>query len=271
LLHEVCAELHALLRVLTPGEWHLPTASSRRQVRDIVSHLLDGSLRRLSMQRDGYTPTPRPGEAQPIEPLLHYLNRLNAEWEQATRRLSPPVLIQLLELADRQFADFMNSLDPFGPAIFAVAWAGEESSLHWFDVARDYTEKWHHAQQIFEVTGRPSTITPRRLYHPCLETFLRALPFTFRDVDAAEGTTVAVEVAGDAGGIWQIVRRDKAWELVESSSPPSTVVVIPQADAWKVFTKRQLPAEVLATFPGIDIRGDERLGRHVLEMISVMA
>jgi hypothetical protein len=39
---------------LTPDEWHLQTVSSQRTVKDIASHLLDESLRRLSMQRNNY-------------------------------------------------------------------------------------------------------------------------------------------------------------------------------------------------------------------------
>lgn len=271
LLSEVCNELHALLRTLTPEDWHRLTVSSRRQVRDIASHLLDGSLRRLSMQRDRYTPTPRPGETQAPEPILDFLNRLNADWEQATRRLSPTVLIALLELADRQFAEFMSSLDPYGPAIFPVAWAGEGASLNWFDVARDYTEKWHHTQQIFDAVGRDSTIMNRRLYYPCLETFLRALPFTFRDVTAPEGAAVTVKITGEAGGLWRIAQQGAAWSFAEDSGPSSTVVTIPQADAWKMFTKRRSAAETLAAFPKIQVQGDQQLGRTVLEMVSVMA
>lgn len=272
LLYEICEKLHALLRSLSVEEWHRPTVSSQRLVRDIVSHLLDGSLRRLSMQRDGYAAPPRSGEANPQQPLLDYLNRLNAEWEQATRRLSPVVLTELLEGADRQFAEFMNALDPFAPAIFPVAWAGEEASQNWFDVARDYTEKWHHTQQIFDAVDRPSTIMARRLYHPCLDIFMRALPFAFREVDAVEGAAVVVEVIGDAGGTWQIIRYGDAWHLAEPSGPTcSAKVLIPPADAWKLFTKRRTPEAALAQFPYIQIEGDQRLGRHVLSMVSVMA
>jgi hypothetical protein len=189
--------------------------------------------------------------------------------------LSPNVLIELLEAADRQFAEFMNSLDPQGEAIFPVAWAGEESSRNWFDVARDYTEKWHHTQQIFDAVERPSTIMTARLYHPCLQVFMRALPFTFRDVDAADGTSVAVDVTGEAGGVWQLVHRGGAWEWHEQPRPgeltDATRVVLPEQDAWKVLTKRRSYEAVLKQFPEITIDGDQQLGHRVLEMVSVMA
>src|ERR1700754_3872238 len=96
LFPEVSRRLVGLLRSLSPGEWHLPTVSSRRSVKDIASHLLDGSLRRLSMQRDGYRPDAR-GGPRAGEPLVAFLNRLNDEWEAGTRRLSPKVLADLIE------------------------------------------------------------------------------------------------------------------------------------------------------------------------------
>jgi hypothetical protein len=35
-----------------------------------------------------------------------------------------------------------------------VAWAGEAESKNWFHVARDYSEKWHHQQQIREAVSQ---------------------------------------------------------------------------------------------------------------------
>ena len=54
LFREINGHLLALLRSLAPEDWHRPTGSSQRNVKDIASHLLDGSLRWLSVQRDGY-------------------------------------------------------------------------------------------------------------------------------------------------------------------------------------------------------------------------
>jgi hypothetical protein len=39
-------------------------------------------------------------------------------------------------MACEQSADFHESLDPFAPAAFNVSWAGEETSLNRFDIAR---------------------------------------------------------------------------------------------------------------------------------------
>src|SRR3954453_9606008 len=94
---ELDGHLLELLRSLTPEDWHRPTVCSAWSVKDIASHLLDGDLRRLSIQRDGYIPPDAPPGFDSYEALVAYLTRLNAEWTVATRRLSPRTLTRLLE------------------------------------------------------------------------------------------------------------------------------------------------------------------------------
>jgi uncharacterized protein (TIGR03083 family) len=269
LFDEVNGHLLDLLRSLDAEDWHRPTVCSARDVKDLAAHLLDSALRRLSLHRDGYaSPHLRPGP----DGLLPFLNRLNAEWTTASRRLSPEVLIHLVDWAGRECVAFFRTLGPDGPAAFPVAWSGEQESRNWFDVAREYTERWHHSQQIFEAVGRPSPLMSRRLYSPVLETFLRALPFTFREADRPAGTSVRVVVQGDAGGEWCLVRQEGVWGQVGSAGvSPTATVTLPQEVAWKAWTKRR-PVEVkLRTWHGIEIEGDAELGRLVVGMVSVMA
>src|SRR5690349_7527168 len=81
-------ELHGLLHGLAPEDWQRPTIAGAWQVRDVVAHLLDGDLRKLSAYRDGHVPPP-PEPIHGYEDLVHFLNGLNAEWVGAARRLSP--------------------------------------------------------------------------------------------------------------------------------------------------------------------------------------
>jgi hypothetical protein len=142
----------------------------------------------------------------------------------------------------------------------------------WFDVAREYTERWHHQRQIALAVGRPTPIDARRLYHPVLDTFLRALPFIYRGVDAPEGTAVCVRIEGEAGGDWWVVKTEADWDsLDEAPERPAARAVIDQSDAWRLFTKRTDRATARARFPGIRIEGDAGLGGRVLEMVSIMA
>src|SRR5262245_38706153 len=251
---ELNGHLVRLLRSLSPEDWHRPTVSSERNVKDIASHLLDGSVRRLSLQRDGYSSPDAPSGFSSSEELVAYLHRVNGEWTRATRRISPRLLVEWIDRTGEELADFFEGLDPFAPALYPVAWAGEEASANWFDVAREYTEEWHHTQQIFEAVGRPSTITTRRPLTPCLDTLLRALPFTFRRVEADEGALVTVTVHGGAGGDWFLVRTGGRWQqILQGTGRPMATVSFGQDSAWKLFTKRLDLPTALARFPDIAI------------------
>ncbi len=99
------------------------------------------------------------------------------------RRVSPRLLMDILDLAEPQLHAYFASLDPQAPATIGVAWAGEERSLNWFDLGREYTERWLHQQQIREAVGAPG-LSQRRWLHPTLDIFVRALPFTYGPVEA---------------------------------------------------------------------------------------
>src|SRR5262245_37798915 len=272
LFRELDGHLLELLRSLSPDDWHRPTVCSAWTVKDIASHLLDTALRRLSMQRDNYFPPGSPRGFNSYEELVSYINRLNAEWTTAIARISPRVLVALTQQVAHELADFFKSVDPFAPAAFPVAWAGESESPMWFDVAREFTERWHHQRQIALAVGRPTPIDGRRLYHPVLDTFLRALPFTYRGVAAPAGTTVLVTIIGEAGGDWFVRRTAEGWELLyETEGRPDSTVAIDQSDAWLLFTKRTARSTARARFPSIRVEGDTDLGESVLEMISIMS
>jgi hypothetical protein len=110
--------------------------------------------------------------------------------------------------------------------------------MNWMDIARDYTEKWHHTQQIFLATSRPSTITGPELFHPCLDIFMRALPFTYRSVDAALGTVIELKTTGPAGGSWYLSRHQHAWQLVDTCpAEPASVVTLDENTVWQLVTQ----------------------------------
>src|SRR5688500_13542488 len=146
LLPVIEARLIELLRSLRPDEWEMQTIAPAWKVKDVAAHLLDTQLRKLTLVRDGYTAAPPPRFTSPDE-FLAFINRLNREGVEMYRRLSPAVLISMMEIASRESAEFHQALDPMAEATFSVSWAGEESSPNWFDTARELTERWHHQQQ----------------------------------------------------------------------------------------------------------------------------
>ena len=187
-------ELLGVLRGLPAGAWDLPTTSRLWRVREIAAHILDSQLRRISAQRDGHLPPPPPAPIRGYDDLVRFLNGLNAGFVETSRRLSPRVLIELLEWAAPRLAETARATDPFGVAVFAVSWAGEARSAAWFDLARDLTEHWHHQQQIRLAAGIPLLLDPRYA-GPVMDTFARALPFTYRDVAASDGASLEIVLA----------------------------------------------------------------------------
>lgn len=266
LLRKVDEKLIDLLLSLSASEWDAQTIAPMWQVRDVAAHLLDTVLRKLSRVRDSWSV--EAVKIQSPQDLVTLVNRLNEEGVTVYRRLSPPVLIDMMKLACEQSAGFHESLDPFAPAVFGVSWAGESMSLNWFDTARELTERWHHQQQIRLATNRPGIMTPE-LYHPVLDCFMRGLPHRYRDTAAPSGTILLVEVAGECGGQWFLSRENGGWELVkESNAEPAGRVTIPQEIAWRIFTKG-IDREVAEQ--QVEIQGDSHLGHPVLELTAVIA
>ena len=89
--------------------------------------------------------------------LVALINHLNAEGVRAYSQLSPDKLISWMESASRDSAKYHRLIDPFARAMFPVSWAGEEESANWFDTAREFTERWHHQQQIRVAVNRPGS------------------------------------------------------------------------------------------------------------------
>ena len=251
-------ELMTLLRSLRAEEWLAPTVAGAWTVRDVAAHLLDTGLRRLSGHRDQYV--------QPFRPeafsngLGAFVNDINASGVAYAQRLSPQLLIDLHDHSGPQLAEFLASLDPFAEAQWSVSWAGEERSAMWFDVARELTERWHHQQQIRDAVGRAP------LYDiylaPVLDTFVRALPYTYRDVEAPEGTTIVLHIDEAA---WSLVREGAGWNLyAEAAVSPTTAVTLSGDKAWRVFTKQKID-------PAAQIEGDERYAEALLRMVAIVA
>jgi uncharacterized protein (TIGR03083 family) len=265
LLRKVDDKLIDLLGSLTPGEWDLQTIAPLWKVRDVAAHLLDTALRKLSAVRD--KSHVEPVDIRSPQDVVTLVNRLNQEGVTVYRRLSPPVLIEMMKVASHESASFHEALDPFAPAAFPVSWAGEVTSLNWFDTARELTERWHHQQQIRLATNRPGLMTPD-LYHPVLDCFMRGMPHLFRDVEAPVDTALLLEITGECGGCWFLSKGLTGWSLANPSSGDFAArVAIRQELAWRLFTKgidRDLARAQ------IDIQGNHDLGEKALHLTAIV-
>lgn len=262
-------ELISLLRSLAEDQWRLPTVAPQWTVKDIAAHLLDTACRRLSFDRDRFTPPPPDRSIDSYGSLVGFLNDLNAQWVTAFRRISPRQLTDFLESVETPLAEHMLGLDPWGRALFPVAWAGEDESLAWFDIARELTERWHHQQQIRLAVGAPPLDDPW-LSEPVFDTFVRAVPHGYREIAAPAGTALAVRIEGRKVYAYTLrAREGGGWDLLAGeAADPAARIVLAEEPAWLLFTKglRGEAAQRRAR-----IEGDEALAAKFFEILAVMA
>jgi uncharacterized protein (TIGR03083 family) len=250
-------ELIAMLRSLSSEEWLAPTVAGAWTVKDVAAHLLDTALRRLSLHRDGHARDVPPGTS-----LGDLVRNLNAEGVAFGQRLSTRVLTDLLAWAGDEQAAFFATLDPFAQALWGVSWAGEAQSANWLDIARELTERWHHQQQIRDATHRPPLYDT--YLAPVIATFVRALPYGLRDVDAPRGTAV-VFASTDA---FSVVRDDERWTLYDGAAPnAATTITMPGDVAWRLFTKGLTPSAARARS---HVEGDTRYADAIFATIAII-
>lgn len=233
LLPKIHAELIKLLRSLSVEEWQKPTMCPGWNVKDVALHLLGVEIGNLSRRRDGHMIK---ANLHSHQELIATINDWNQSWVSVARRMSPRLVIDLLELTGGQICTFFQQLAPFAPG-GAVSWAGPEPAPVWLDLAREYTERWHHQQHIRDAVGRPGLKEPE-FFSPVLQAFMRALPYTYRDIPTDEKASVTVTVNGPAGGKWSIVNLDRAWHLYNGApASPTAEVIFDQETAWRLCTR----------------------------------
>jgi uncharacterized protein (TIGR03083 family) len=267
LFRPVSSALVTLLRGLPQESWNRPTVARAWVVRDIVAHLLDTTLRRLSFHRDGMTAPPPARAIASERDFVDFINDLNAQWVTSSKRLSPRVLTDAYERASREAADWLESLSLDAPALFPVSWAGEHASAGWFDIGREFTELWHHQQQIRMAVGTDALADPRYLA-AVIDIAVRGLPHAFRSVAAEPGETVVIDISGPSGGQWTLSREERRWTLSRGGPPAATTRIRLSDDtAWKLLFNA-LPAGNAAS--AVHVEGRIELGRALLGARSVI-
>jgi len=264
LFPDILTELVRLLSSLSSEEWQTPTVCAGWSVKDVALHLLGGEIGNLARRRDGHAQS---ASINNWEELVAFINDWNQSWVKTAQRISPRLLIDLLEFTGAQLCDYFRSLDPYALG-GSVSWAGPERAPVWLDLAREYTERWHHQQHIRDAVSKPGLKEPRYMA-PVLSAFVWALPHTFRSIPAEEDTAVTLTIAGASGGQWSVLRVGQEWKLYQGAPDrPDAQVVLDQDIAWRLFTHglaQQMAREQ------ISFGGDLALGSQVLEMVSIIA
>ncbi|MEO6223969.1 MAG: maleylpyruvate isomerase N-terminal domain-containing protein [Vicinamibacterales bacterium] len=267
LFRPVATELVRLLRDLAPSDFEKPTIAGTWLVRDVLAHIVDFSMRRLSFHRDGLIPPPPSKPVRSERDFVDFINAVNAQWVGASRRLSSRLLVDLVEKSTLELAAFFEAFPFDAPALFGVSWAGEQTSEGWFDVGREFTELWHHQEQVRQALGAPSLGDPRYL-HAVIEIALRGLPHAYRNVEATEGDTIAIEATGSAGGRWTLARSSGGWKIVAGAPDTATTRVrMPDDAAWRLLFNALKGAAARAA---VQIEGRTDLAEPLLSARSIV-
>ena len=263
----ISRKLLDLLPQLGPDEWQARTCYPNWRVKHIAVHLLQTALSRLSLQRDAYTPEDAPREAVSFDFLSDMIARANDGWAELFESISPQLIVDLLSLADRQLTDYIVNLELKDEALFSVAWAGETISSNWFDIAREYTERWHHQQQIREAVGAEGIAT-KELCAPVIDTLIRAVPYWYEHIQAPEGTAIVIEISGESGGEWLLAKESNAWHLYRAENETGDAHILLSDDiAWRFLT-RTISAEDAGS--RIRFSGKSNLCKNFLNVKAIM-
>jgi len=254
------SSLIGVLEGLSTTQWNCSTLCKKYTVKDIAAHLLDTALLKISAGRDGYLKTAT--DINVYGNLLDFFDGLNADWVKAYKRISPQVLTCQIACAQDEYYKYLLTLDLSAPAMFPVSWAGGKQSMQWFDIAREYTRRWHHQQQIRQAVGAV-TILQREFYYPFLDICMQVLPFHYNSEASFAGALVKVNVVGDSGGSWSIVKRNHGWEFTDQVSEAEAQVYIDQNIAWMLFSKG---IDIFEAEQYWQVTGNYDLGAHALKM-----
>ena len=264
LFAEILDGLLKLLSSLDASDWEKPTVCTGWTVKDVALHLLGGEIGNLSSRRDSHW---QGASVDGWAELVVFINDWNTEWVRVARRISDPLLIDLLRITGRQMNDYFHTLDPYQTGD-PVSWVGPQPAPVWLDLAREFTERWHHQQHIRDATRQSGFKEPRFLA-PVLATFVRALPRIFAAVTAAEGTVVTLTITGNSGGRWSVLRKQDGWELFSGSTAgPAAEMILDEDTAWRLFTRGLTAGQARGHAV---LKGDPVLGLQVLKMVSIIA
>jgi hypothetical protein len=250
--------LLGLLASLDEAQWAAPTVAPHWRVKDIALHLLDVDLSWIARNRDreqsGVIPVPADhGE------FVRGLASRNQRWVDGTRVLSPQLVTSLLAWSGEQLDAYLGTVELTRAS--SVYWAGPVPL--WFDLAREFTERWVHYRQIREAALPTGGDQQPDEYLPLvLRTFIWGFPHQYQ-ATAPPGTTIALEIPGI--GTWMLARTASGWILDEGqAAAPAASLRMSGEAAWRLLTGASYDARQ------VELSGDPAVAEPLLRIRSVI-
>ena len=248
--------LLSLLASLDDAQWAAPTAAPHWLVKDIALHLLDVDLSWIARSRDHDQSGVIPVRAD-HEEFVRGLASRNQRWVDGTRVLSPRLVTSLLAWSGEQLDTYLGTVELTRAS--SVYWAGPVPL--WFDLAREFTERWVHYHQIREAVRQAGSDQQPDEYLPLvLRTFIWGFPHQYQ-APAPPGTTIALEIPGI--GTWTLARTASGWILDEGqAAAPAASLRMSGEAAWRLLTgasydprQMELSGNAAMAEPLLHIRG----------------
>ena len=264
LLIKIDNELLDIVKNLDEDDWDKKTIYPNWKVKDVFSHIIDTSIRKLSSQRDHYFYKYDTSVIKSYNDLVVYIEKLADSWADVTRRISPRILITIFSIIKDELYDYIKSVDPNGQALFSVAWAGEEVSENWFDNAREFTEHWIHQQEIRDALNLTPLNRPEVIL-PIMETFIRSIPVAYnkKEVDGK----LQIITNGVVDKKYCLEKINGKYEIFEGVIEKATSIITVDCFMFCKMLARIIDIEDF----NYEIEGDLSFGRILLESIALMA
>jgi hypothetical protein len=250
--------LLALLASLSDAQWVAPTVAPQWAVKDIALHLLDVDLSWLARGRDHDRSGMIPASSG-HEEFVRALGERNQRWVDGARTLSPRLVIELLRWSGEQLDAYLATVDLADAS--SVYWAGQVPV--WFDLAREFTERWVHYRQIREAARPADHDRPPDEYLPLvLRTFIWGFPHQYR-APAPDGTAISLEIT-DIGS-WTLTRTATGWSLDEEhAAEPAAGLRMSGEAAWRLLTGARYDARQ------VQLSGDPALAERLLRILFII-
>jgi uncharacterized protein (TIGR03083 family) len=248
LLQALRVERRALLSILdalAADDWQRGTPCPGWTVHDLVLHLLGDDFAVLSILRDRHEAPLPPHSAVS---LAEAIDELNESWVRASaRRLSPRMLRGLLNWSGDETHVFFASVAYDAPSPMGVSWAGSPPSPHVLEVARQYTERWLHQQQLREATSR-GPLTDPILTRVLIQALAHCLPVAYADTPAPAGAAVRFEVTDFPTLRIGLRHEEPGWRLVPGRevADADCTVAAPAEPLWRAWTTNGPAADLRA-------------------------